>query len=139
HGRGGRVRGAVHPRGDGSRAQRRAGGGPQARAVLGSVPKSGVGCVAERWAMRTTFTAAILLGTAFSAHAEETVVKVGFCARTITSAAAPFAIAMKRGWYAKAGMKVQLVPVPGSTDCVKLVATGDLPWSLPSIEPIPAA
>jgi len=89
--------------------------------------------------MRTTFTAAILLGTALAAHAEETVVKVGFCARTITSAAAPFAIAMKRGWYAKAGMKVQLVPVPGSTDCVKLVATGDLPWSLPSIEPIPAA
>ncbi len=89
--------------------------------------------------MRTTFTAAILLGTAFSVHAEETVVKVGFCARTITSAAAPFAIAMKRGWYGKAGLKVQLVPVPGSTDCVKLVATGDLPWSLPSIEPIPAA
>jgi NitT/TauT family transport system substrate-binding protein len=89
--------------------------------------------------MKATFTAAILLGTAFSAHAEETVVKVGFCARTITSAAAPFAIAMKKGWYAKAGLKVQLVPVPGSTDCVKLVATGDLPWSLPSIEPIPAA
>ena len=87
--------------------------------------------------MRTTFTVAILLGTALSVHAEETVVKVGFCARTITSAAAPFAIAMKRGWYAKAGLKVQLVPVPGSTDCVKLVATGDLPWSLPSIEPIP--
>ncbi len=89
--------------------------------------------------MRTTFTVAILLGTALSVHAEETVVKVGFCARTITSAAAPFAIAMKRGWYAKAGLKVQLMPVPGSTDCVKLVATGDLPWSLPSIEPIPAA
>jgi len=89
--------------------------------------------------MKTTFTAAILLATALSAHAEETVVKVGFCARTITSAAAPFAIAMKRGWYGKAGLKVQLVPVPGSTDCVKLVATGDLPWSLPSIEPIPAA
>ena len=87
--------------------------------------------------MKTTLMAAILLGTALSAHAEETVVKVGFCARTITSAAAPFAIAMKRGWYAKAGLKVQLVPVPGSTDCVKLVATGDLPWSLPSIEPIP--
>ena len=89
--------------------------------------------------MKTTLMAAILLGTAFSAHAGETVVKVGFCARTITSAAAPFAIAMKRGWYGKAGLKVQLVPVPGSTDCVKLVATGDLPWSLPSIEPIPAA
>jgi len=67
------------------------------------------------------------------------VVKVGFCARTITSAAAPFAIATKKGWYAPAGIKVQLVPVAGSTDCVKLVATGDLPYSLPSIEPLPAA
>ena len=81
--------------------------------------------------------AAILLASASSARAEDAIVKVGFCARTITSAAAPFAIAMKKGWYGK--LKVQLVPVPGSTDCVKLVATGDLPWSLPSIEPIPAA
>jgi len=70
-------------------------------------------------------------------RAEESVVKVGFCARTITSAAAPFAIATKKGWYP--AMKVQLIPVPGSTDCVKLVATGDLSYSLPSIEPIPAA
>jgi NitT/TauT family transport system substrate-binding protein len=76
---------------------------------------------------------------AHAARADESVVKVGFCARTITSAAAPFAVAMKKGWYAPAGIKVQLVPVPGSTDCVKLVATGDLPYSLPSIEPMPAA
>ena len=50
----------------------------------------------------------------------------------------PFAVAMKMGWYPP-DMKVQLVPVAGSTDCVKLVATGDLPYSLPSIEPLPAA
>jgi NitT/TauT family transport system substrate-binding protein len=80
---------------------------------------------------------AMLTAAAFPARAES-VVKVGFCARTITSAAAPFAVAMKMGWYAP-GMKVQLVPVAGSTDCVKLVATGDLPYSLPSIEPLPAA
>jgi NitT/TauT family transport system substrate-binding protein len=73
-----------------------------------------------------------------TARAEETV-RVGFCAKTITSAAAPFAIATRMGWYAPAGIKVQLVPVPGSTDCTKLVATGDLPYSLPSIEPLPAA
>jgi NitT/TauT family transport system substrate-binding protein len=73
------------------------------------------------------------------ARAAENPVKVGFCAKTITSAAAPFAIATKLGWYAPAGIKVQLVPVPGSTDCTKLVATGDLPYSLPSIEPLPAA
>jgi len=82
---------------------------------------------------------AALIASASAGRAAESVVKVGFCARTITSAAAPFAIAMKKGWYAPAGIKVQLVPVAGSTDCVKLVATGDLPYSLPSIEPLPAA
>ncbi|MFL5312335.1 MAG: ABC transporter substrate-binding protein [Myxococcales bacterium] len=82
---------------------------------------------------------AALAASASAARAAESVVKVGFCARTITSAAAPFAIAMKKGWYAPAGIKVQLVPVAGSTDCVKLVATGDLPYSLPSIEPLPTA
>src|SRR5262249_54961588 len=73
------------------------------------------------------------------AHAAETLVRVGFCAKTITSAAAPFAVATKKGWYSAAGIKVQLVPLPGSADCVKLVATGELPYSLPSIEPLPAA
>jgi NitT/TauT family transport system substrate-binding protein len=82
---------------------------------------------------------AALTASASAGRAAESVVKVGFCARTITSAAAPFAIATKKGWYAPAGIKVQLVPVAGSTDCVKLVATGDLPYSLPSIEPLPAA
>jgi NitT/TauT family transport system substrate-binding protein len=82
-----------------------------------------------------TIAVAITL-LALSARAET--VKVGFCARTITSAAAPFAIAMKKGFYGR-DMTVQLVPIPGSTDCVKLVATGDLPYSLPSIEPLPAA
>jgi len=74
-----------------------------------------------------------------SAQAADGPVKGGFCARTITSAAAPFAIAEKLGYYGVSGMKVQLVPIPGSTDCVKLVATGDVPYSLPSIEPLPAA
>src|SRR5207253_9243767 len=95
---------------------------------------------AQRWPMKTIVAMlAALLASASNGRAAESVVKVGFCARTITSAAAPFAVAMKKGWHATAGMKVQLVPVPGSTDCVKLVATGDLPYSLPSIEPMPAA
>ena len=90
--------------------------------------------------MRKLTAATLLVCGALTdpAGAAETVVKFGFCARTVTSAAAPFAIATKMGWYPAAGIKVQLVPVPGSTDCVKLVATGDLPYSLPSIEPLPA-
>src|SRR4029079_3483394 len=63
-------------------------------------------------------------------------VKVGWCAKTVSSAAAPFAIATKMGWFEKAGIKVELVPLPGSTDCVKAVATKDVDYSLPSVEPL---
>jgi NitT/TauT family transport system substrate-binding protein len=69
------------------------------------------------------------------ASAVETV-KVGWCAKTVSSAAAPFAIATKMGWFEKAGIKVDLVPLPGSTDCVKAVATKDVQYSLPSVEPL---
>lgn len=71
-----------------------------------------------------------------SVSSAETTVKVGWCARTVSSAAAPFAIATKMGWYAKDGIKVELVPLPGSTDCVKNVATKQLEYSLPSVEPL---
>ena len=80
--------------------------------------------------------AAVITSVATRAAGAETNLKVGYCARTISSAAAPFAIAMKLGWYAKDAIQVELVPVPGSTDCVKLVATGDIPYSLPSVEPL---
>ena len=71
-----------------------------------------------------------------SAMAQTATVRVGWCARTVSSAAAPFAIATKMGWFEKDGIKVDLVPLPGSTDCVKLVATKELQASLPSIEPL---
>ena len=32
------------------------------------------------------------------------------------------------GWYGERGVKVIVTPLPGSTDCVKVVATGDLPF-----------
>ena len=63
-------------------------------------------------------------------------VRVGWCAKTVSSAAAPFAVATKMGWYEKAGIKIELVPLPGSTDCVKLVATKELPYANPSVEPL---
>src|SRR5438477_7400217 len=66
----------------------------------------------------------------------ETKVRVGWCAKTVSSAAAPFAIATKMGWFEKGGIKVELVPFPGSTDCVKAVATRDVVYALPSIEPL---
>jgi NitT/TauT family transport system substrate-binding protein len=79
--------------------------------------------------------AALTTALAQGASAEETI-KVGWCAKTVTSAAAPYAVANKLGWYAADGIKVELSPLPGSTDCVKLVATGDLMFSVPSIEPL---
>lgn len=88
--------------------------------------------------MRKLLAAAVLaaLGTVVGSAQAQTTVRVGWCARTVSSAAAPFAIATKMGWYAAAGIKVELVPLPGSTDCVKSVATRDIPYSLPSIEPL---
>jgi len=41
---------------------------------------------------------------------------------------------MKLGWFG--GMKVELTSLPGSTDCVKSIATKDLPYALPSVEPL---
>ena len=63
---------------------------------------------------------------ATTAQAENTV-RVGWCARTVSAAATPFAVATKMGWFAQAGFRVELLPFQGSTDCVKSVAT----WRCP--------
>jgi NitT/TauT family transport system substrate-binding protein len=88
--------------------------------------------------MKKTIAVLSLAALAFgiSPASAQTNVRVGWCAKTISSAAAPFAIATKLGWYEKMGIKVQVVPLPGSTDCVKTVATKDVDFSLPSIEPL---
>ena len=78
----------------------------------------------------------ILLAVSTGLASAETTVRVAWCAKTVSSAAAPFAIATKMGWYRQAGIKVELVPLPGSTDCVKSVATKDVQYGLPSIEPL---
>ncbi len=70
------------------------------------------------------------------AAAQLTRIKSGFCSRTISSAAAPFAIATKMGWFAQEGIELDLVPVPGSTDCVRNVASRELDFALPSVEPL---
>ena len=73
---------------------------------------------------------------AVTAAEAQTNVRVGWCARTVSSAAAPFAIATKLGWFEKMGVSVTLVPVPGSGDCAKFVATGETLLALPSVEPV---
>lgn len=70
------------------------------------------------------------------AGAQVTHVRVGWCARTVSAAATPFAVATKLGWFRQEGIEVELVPLPGSTDCVKNVATREVDFSLPSVEPL---
>lgn len=70
------------------------------------------------------------------AGAQTTNLKIGFCSQSLTSAVAPFAIATKMGWYREAGISVEIVPLAGSSDCAKLVATGAVAYALPSIEPV---
>ncbi|MGE5513680.1 MAG: ABC transporter substrate-binding protein [Bacteroidota bacterium] len=70
------------------------------------------------------------------AQAQTQTVRMAWCAKTLSSAVAPFALATKLGWFEKMGIKVEVVPLPGSTDCVKSVATKDMPFGLPSEEPI---
>jgi NitT/TauT family transport system substrate-binding protein len=80
---------------------------------------------------------ALLLAAATAGPAEaQTKLRVGWCAKTVTSAASPFAVANKMGWFKAAGFEVELVPLPGSTDCVKYVGTGEVRYSLPSVEPL---
>jgi NitT/TauT family transport system substrate-binding protein len=80
----------------------------------------------------------VMAALAVSSAQAQTVtpIRIGWCARTLSSAAAPFALATKFGWFAERGIKVDLAPLPGSTDCMKLVATKDLAYALPSIEPL---
>jgi NitT/TauT family transport system substrate-binding protein len=71
------------------------------------------------------------------AAAQTTKLRVAACARTITAGlGAPFAVATKMGWFKAEGLEVEIVSLPGSTDCVKAIATREVPVALPSVEPL---
>src|ERR1041384_2896611 len=105
--------------------------GPRFRGDERRKPEGG-----EKMKRTAVLLSALALAAGASFAQEQTTVRVAWCAKTVSSAAAPYAIATKMGWYAKAGIKVELVPMPGSTDCVKAVATKDVQYGLPSIEPV---
>jgi NitT/TauT family transport system substrate-binding protein len=69
----------------------------------------------------------------------QTKIRVGWCAKTISSAATPFAVAAKMGWNKQDGIEVELVPLAGSGDCTKTVVTKEVLFALPSVEPPAAA
>lgn len=90
-------------------------------------------------AMKTLTVVLALVGLLSPLHASAQTAKlrVGICARTVTTGVgAPFAVAMKMGWFKQEGVDVEVVPLPGSTDCVKSVAAGQLLVALPSVEPL---
>lgn len=85
---------------------------------------------------RATLVTLILLVAAPASEAQ-TRVRVGTCARTLTAGVgSQFAVASKMGWFAQEGLDVEVVPLTGSTDCVKFVATREFLMTLPSMEPL---
>ena len=84
-------------------------------------------------------TCFLIAGSHATVPAQISKFRVGFCSRTISSAAAPFAVATKMGWYKDDGVEVELVALAGSGDCVKATATKEVPFTLPSVEPLAAA
>lgn len=89
--------------------------------------------------MKTLTVVLALVGllSSLDAAAQTAKLQVGICARTVTTGVgAPFAVAMKMGWFKQEGLDVEVVPLPGSTDCVKSVAAGQLLVALPSVEPL---
>lgn len=83
-------------------------------------------------AMLVTCFAVATLGSTATAQLSQ--LRVGFCARTISAGAAPFAIATRMGWFKEDGIEVTLVPLAGSSDCVKSVATKEIPFALAAVE-----
>jgi NitT/TauT family transport system substrate-binding protein len=77
----------------------------------------------------------VLLSLSSPAPCQISKVRVGVCARTISSGAAPFAVATRMGWFKEDGIEVTLVPLAGSSDCVKSVTTKEIPFALAAVEP----
>ena len=92
-----------------------------------------------RWVRSiSTFAAGAMLALAAWAMpvAAQTPVRVGWCTKALSSAASPWAIAIKLGWIEQAGLKLTVIPTAGSADCMKLVATKDYLLALSGIEAI---
>jgi NitT/TauT family transport system substrate-binding protein len=94
------------------------------------VPKT-----AKWWlaAMSAVYAAGVGLA---STAAAQTKVRIGWCTSVITNGVAPFAIAAKLGWFKELGLEVEIVNLPGSSDCVRNVATGEVLVAVPTVEPV---
>ena len=72
-------------------------------------------------------------------HAQISTLRVGYCARTISSIAAPYAVATKMGWFKEEGIEVSLVPLASSADCVKNVTTKEIPFAVADMSALAVA
>jgi NitT/TauT family transport system substrate-binding protein len=63
-------------------------------------------------------------------------VRLGWCTSVITHGVAPIAVATKLGWFKQEGIEVELVNFPGSSDCVRNVATGEVLAAVATPEPV---
>lgn len=79
--------------------------------------------------------ATLAVGIAAPAAAQEKI-RVGWCAKTYNVAVAPFAVAQQKGWFKDNNVEIELVTFPGSTDCMRSLATKDLTVALIAPEPI---
>lgn len=70
------------------------------------------------------------------ASCEETTIKVGWCVKSYNDGIAPIAVATRMGWFAQMGIKVEIVPIAGSNDCVRFIGTRDILFAIPSVEPV---
>jgi len=93
----------------------------------------------KRIAIVVVLAVAVLTAYAAGTVAQTTHVRVGWCAKTVSSAAAPFAVAMKMGWFKQEGIDIELVPLAGSADCTKTVVSKEILVALPSVEPLAIA
>ncbi len=72
-------------------------------------------------------------------QAQMSKVQVGYCARTISSVAAPYAVATKMGWFKEEGIEVSFVPLSGSADCVKNIANKEIPFAVADVSALAVA
>jgi ABC-type nitrate/sulfonate/bicarbonate transport system substrate-binding protein len=72
-----------------------------------------------------SLTVAATSGAARTAHGSATTLKLAYDFPTIDFEAVPFVVGEKQGFYAKHGLKVQVVLPPDTSTTVKMVARGD--------------
>jgi NitT/TauT family transport system substrate-binding protein len=84
-------------------------------------------------------TAALVATLIPAAQAQVSKVRVGWSARTISAGAAPFAVAVKMGWFKNDGIEVTVVPLAGSQATVQNVASRELAFALADLPALAGA